>query len=221
VTNRTISINQLAEFSIATDAAKNRIIKQQIVPNKILISWYQTARATIKKYIASKADQNILNNAIELLRKKPVNKPRQLVDKKVSIEALLNMKEIELPCDLTMKKIDIVKPTKKSVELFNTEILIAPDILFQTIVKNTVVWGCIKVHISKGKPFTKEQGSLVANTMLIYLQKNIVRDFENADPDLCICLDVFSGRVISADNRKNTRKIIRNICEELRVLWAA
>ncbi|MBX9782775.1 MAG: hypothetical protein K2X48_05690 [Chitinophagaceae bacterium] len=51
-----ISTNQLAEYSQATEASKKRIIKQQKVPNKLLIPWYQKAKGAIKKFFSNTSD---------------------------------------------------------------------------------------------------------------------------------------------------------------------
>jgi hypothetical protein len=92
-----ISINQLADFSSATNAKKRSIIRQQKEPNKFLVAWYQLPKSRIKKSIENNCDLDPILKGIEELKLRKPEKPRQVLDRQVSIEALSRFINLKLP----------------------------------------------------------------------------------------------------------------------------
>ena len=218
--NYKISINQLAEFSKATEASQKRIIKQQISPGKFLIPWYQQAKGIIKRYLINVNDSTILVKGIQLLDAKKTESKRQIIDKSVSIEAIKLLSKIRFPNYFYNFSFEIIKPESKSYELNNVSILVAPDLIFKTTINNKTIYGAIKIHICKSKPFDSKQSTYVSTILYKYLKKHIASTNDYVYKDLCICLDVFGERVTTAPLKNNLELIeIKKLCENIKTMW--
>lgn len=217
-----ISVNQFAEFSKGTLATKKLIIKQQVTPNKFLLPWYQTARGAMKRYFKNVNNSTPLDQAIEILTTRTADSKRKQIDKRVSIQALNELKSFAFPSVLRNVEFEIIKPEVKSVFINNVNIIVAPDVVLKATNKGEVIYGAIKIHICKTKPFDENQSSYVASLILKYLEKAIPDNEGIVLPELCLCLDIFGGRITPASEKsKKLNSDIRNICEELKLLWAA
>jgi hypothetical protein len=217
-----ISLNQFAEFSKGSIATKKRIIKQQQAPNKFLIQWYQTARSAIKKYLKDINNLTPIDKAIDQLLDKTVQSKRQQSDKTVSIEALQQLKTIAFPSIMKSVDFEIIKIDSKLVQLNGVNIIIAPDVIFKGYFYGQIIYGAVKIHICKYKPFDFGQTQYVSNLIYKYLNKQVPKSQGIVLPELCLCIDIFGGRVTSADAK--SQKIsteIKMLCEELKMLWAA
>ncbi len=216
-----LSVNQFASFIRATPKGKKRIIKQQLKVDPILISWYRTARAAMKKYCSDITNQTPLNVAIDKLIARESKTPLQLNDKRVSIQALQELKKIVLPSLLRHVEYEIIHPKEKSVNLNNVSIIVSPDVIIRGKYKGQAVVGAIKIHISKTRPFDHLQSTQVASILYRYLTKEVVGSGETVLPELCLCLDIFSGRITHATiPTPSDNRILKEICEEVKRLWA-
>jgi len=214
-----ISINQFAEFSSATTASKARIIKQQKKVNKLLIPWYQSAKGSIKRYLTDVNDFTPIEQGVEKLKDKIVNSKRQGIDKTVSIEALQKMIEINLPRILGSIPYQVIKPEIKFVVVNGVKIMVSPELVIKAEIGGRTVYGGVKIHLSKTKPFDVEQCNFVAILMYYYLSE-FAGENERVAPQFCLCVDLFSNRVVSAkENHINESREINKICNEIAQMW--
>lgn len=216
-----ISINQFVDFSKGTDSKKKRIIKQQKEPNKFMISLYQTPRASIKKSLSNNGDRKPIIEGLQRLKDKVPVKPRQVLNKTISIEAIQRYMKIKIPIILKSHKLDIIKkPEIRSIFVEGVEILISPDVIFTLVYNNEKYIGGIKIHISKRNIFELEDSKKVSFLIEKYLK--VIEDKYQAKvlPELCFSLDVFDGRMIDAPKNKlfYTEKI-RETAMEIKSLW--
>lgn len=217
-----ISLNQFAEFSSATEASKKRIIKQQLNPDKFLIPWYQLAKAAIKAFLSNVSDMAPIKKGIERLTVKVPTNGRQITDRKVSIEALNQITYLKFPDLLKDMKFEIVKPLKKAISINDLDIIIAPDVVLKGTLNGKKVYGAVKIHICKSKPFTHNQAEYVSALLYQYLKKEVMQHGEEVMPELCLCVDVFANRVSSHDKvHKSKITEIKSICHQIKTLWAA
>jgi hypothetical protein len=212
----------MAEFPSATESQKNRIIKQQLNPDKIKIAYYQLPKAKIKKCFQLKGDLKPIFEGINtLLARNPVTK-RQATDKSVSIEAMERFVTMKLPGILKEINYTVVKPVKKSTSFADVEVIVSPDIIIKGDFHGKTVFGALKIHISKHKPFDLYKSQIVSNTIYNYLKNEVVMEGEEALPELCFCLDIFSGRIVSAkDSYLSGYSEIIAICNEIKEYWSA
>ena len=210
----------MADFSDSTDNAKRRIIAQQQQPDPFRIFWYQLPKGGVKKSIEKKGDLNPVYDGIQtLIDRKPTNE-RQACDKRVSLEALERFVKIKLPKILHEIDYEIVKSKIKSFRYSNVEIIVAPEIILKGKLNRKTVLGGIKIHISKNKPFDLKKSRYVATTIYKFLNEVIVKEDEAVLPELCFSLDIFSGRIISAEhNNEAVFKEIDDLIDEVKEIW--
>jgi len=221
--NYLISINQLADFSKATDAKKRRIIRQQKEPNKFMVAYYQLAKARMKKTIENHGDlEPILNGMADLLSRKP-EKVRQISDKVVSLEAMkrfINLKLPDLLCNVPHEVIK--KPKFKSIFLNGVEIIISPDVIIRLELDGKKYLGAVKIHISKNNVFDNLQSRYISTLLFKYLKEVIAKDDEEVLDSLCLSIDVFGDSIISVPNNfSDTVNDIEMICDEVKTVWNA
>jgi hypothetical protein len=215
-----LSINQFAEFSSATESGKKRILKQQKNPNKLLIPWYQRAKGAIRKFLANVNDYSVIDNAIKILKEKNPANNRQNIDRNVSIEALEELKKVKLPRLLKYINYELITVEEKTLLINNVDIIVAPEVIIKASYKGEIVYGAVKIHISKGKPFNYNQATYVSALIHEFLTRKIAKPHERVLPELCLCLDVFSKRLVPApNNMKNEIITIGKICDEVKILW--
>ncbi len=219
--NYVISINQLADFSKATDAGKRRIIRQQKQPNKFLVAWYQLPKARIKKAIANNCDLEPIFKGIEELRLRKPNKPRQVLDREVSLEALKRFVNIKLPHLLKDYPHEIIKNVKtKSVIINGVEVIISPDVIYKFKLNGKVYIGAVKIHISKNNIFDNQQSRYISSLLHKYIKEVIIKDGEEVLNELCLSIDVFGEKVVQVPkNLSKALNDIEDICEEVKSIW--
>lgn len=214
-----ISINQFAEFSAATKSAKSRIVKQQINVNMLLIPWYQGAKGSIKRYLKDVNDFTPIEAEIERQKNKPVDTKRKRTDREVSIQALQRMIEMNLPRLFRNINYEVVKSELRSIMMNNVNINISPEIIIKSVVNGKVMYGGVKIHICKTKPFDLQQCHYVAILLHDFLLEIAAKD-EMVLPQFCLCIDIFGSRIVSAKEKhlKESQEI-RSICNEIIELW--
>ncbi|WP_298550167.1 hypothetical protein [uncultured Algibacter sp.] len=219
--NYVISINQLAAFSKATEAGKRRIIKQQKQPNKFMVAWYQLPKARIRKAIANNCDLEPILSGIEELKLRKPEKPRQVLDREVSLEALKRFVKIKLPHLLKDVPHEVIKKVEtKSIIINGVEIIISPDVIYKLKLDGKTYVGAVKVHISKSNVFDNKQSRYISSLVYRYLKEVVIGEGEEVIEELCLSIDVFGEKVIQTPN--NLPKAMTDIeilCEEVKSIW--
>lgn len=215
-----ISVNQLADFSTASEAGKKRIIRQQVKPSKVKISWYQMSKAKIRKSMEQKGSLDPIMEGIKILEaRRPVTK-FQVNDKNVSLEALKRFVNIKLPGALKKMDYSVIKPKSNTLELKDVDIIVAPDVVIKGKFMGQTVVGGIKIHISKTKPFDLNQAQYVSSVICKYLKDIVAEKGDIVMPELCFCLEVFDERLVPAPEKyEEIIKKVRDLCEEVKFLW--
>lgn len=170
--NCKISINQLADFTVSTEAKKKSIIRQQKNPNPFMVAWYQLPRARFKKSIQLGGDLDPVFDGIEILKNRVPEKPRQVLDRTVSLEAMRRFTQLKLPSLLGYPLQIIKKVEVKTIWVNGVEIIISPDVMFKTNIDGIEYLGAVKIHISKNNIFDREQSLSVSSMIHHYLKEN-------------------------------------------------
>lgn len=217
-----ISINQLAEFSDSTLASKKRIIKQQKVPDKLLIPWYQLAKSATKKFLPNVDDYTPVMEAIEKLSISNPKNNRQRIDKGVSLEALEILKHFRFPKILKDLNYEVIISGEKAMFVDDVKLIIAPEIIIRAETNGKYTYGGIKLHVCKGKPFNFTQASYVATALHEFLTEKVAGINESVNPNLCFCFDIFAQRLTPASHGiQNNFNNVKTVCSEIRDLWLA
>ncbi|MBU3820428.1 hypothetical protein KO566_00015 [Flavobacteriaceae bacterium XHP0103] len=216
-----ISINQFANFYKGTESVKKRIIRQQKEPNKFLVAWYQLPKSRIKKSIENNCDLEPILKGIEELKLRQPQKPRQVLDRAVSLEALNRYVNIKLPDLLKSVPYEIIKNVEfNSITIKGVEIIISPDVIFRLKANGKTYLGAVKVHISKSNVFDNIQSRYISSLLHKYLKEVVAQADEEVLEDLCLSIDVFGEKVISVPkNLSKSLLEIEVICEEVKSIW--
>ncbi len=220
--NYQISVNQLAVFPGLTEAGKKRVIAQQLKPDRLKVSWYQLSKSSFRKSIQRNGDLQPIYDGIKTLMGRQPTSKHQIDDRKVSIEALERFLTIQLPKVFKDVKFTILKPKTKNITISDVEVIVAPDTILLGNFNGKDVIGAVKFHISKNEPFDLNESKRVASTIHRYLNNEFHDDNYTILPELCCCIDVFSGRIVNAtqvDNR--VEKEVDEICLEVKKVWDA
>ncbi len=217
-----ISLNQFAEYGAAKrEATKNRIIRQQKVPNPFLIPWYQLAKSSIRKCLKEKGDLSPVYKALDVLQERVPKNKRQLIDRRVSIEALELFLSQKLPSVIGHKNVEIIDTPDKYLLVEGLNINVAPEVVFRLTKPNgKTTIGAIKLHVCKGKPFSIETATLASSIIVEYLKQHFKNEI--IDPSLCFSLDVFAERVTPAQvNQEINRVKVIELSKEIIANWEA
>lgn len=215
-----ISINPMAEFLEATESRKKRIITEQLDPDPVRIPYYQKARSVIAKSILLNGDMNIIEDAIPQIAGRIVEKDWQRNDKVNSLKVLNLWKGMNLPEKFTNNKLIKISTKAKFFPLFGIQIKVSPTAIFKIEIDGQTYIGAFKIHLSKGKPFNVKQSAFVAQLLNLFLNNFVVREDEIVDPQLCLCIDPFSGTMVSASNKiKYDVNQLKQACQEIASIY--
>lgn len=215
-----ISLNQLAEYSGASDATKRRIIRQQINPDPFRVPWYQRTKAGIKRCIALKGDLSPVLEAIRIIESQPATTRWQVNNRNVSLEALKRFIKIKMPVLLRNLDFQVIRPENRSILLSEVDVIVAPEIVLKGKQNGKTVYGGVKLHISKNKPFDLRKSQYVASVIYKYLKDVVAGSKDVVLPELCLCLDVFNERLVPATgNVEEDLQQLRELCNEIKTLW--
>lgn len=215
-----VSLNQIVAFSRATKSTKVAIAKQQVVINPFLVPWYQLAKNRIKKYFHNTQELDPIFEAINILKSRIPNSSRQATDRKVSLEALQRIISLKIPSFLKGLKYEVVKTSQKSFVIGKVTVNVNPDIIIRAQVGGKTVYGGLKIHLSKGKPFDLGQCYNVASVLQKFISEKIAQDGEIVSPELCFCLDVFGDRLVGSPSDYFSRfQEVDQVCEEFVEVW--
>jgi hypothetical protein len=215
-----ISINPFAEYLEATELRRISILKEQMKPDKRRIPYYQLAKARIKLSILNSANYNIITNGIRQLKEKQTEKKWQIIDRKNSILALEQFKEMVLPEKIIRNELEEVKTTFKYINLYGVNIKISPNLIFRITINGKKEIGACKIYTAKGKPFSNSQSKVIATLLYQFLSEHVAKEDEYVNPELCFCVDVFAGTTINSGSRISVdMKNIKFICAEIPRKW--
>ena len=218
--NYHISVNQFAAFAKATPKGKKRIISNQIKVDLVLVSWYRTAKAFMRKYFQNFNSTAPLKECIEKLNAKEVKTKHDAIDKRVSIEAIEKLLHIVFPRPLYNSHYEFLKAEKTPVNINDVDISITPEAIFKTKINGIVVYGGIKLHFGKSRPFDYTQCRYISILLQDYIKNNILKPGEKVEPKLCLCVDIFSERVVSSEGKSSTEVAkIKELCNEIKEIW--
>jgi hypothetical protein len=219
--NCTISINPLADFSIASDAKRRSIIQNQKKPDTFKVSWYQLARARMKSTLAKKGDVTPILEGINQLKAKIPTKTRQINDRQVSLEAMERFLHMKLPNVLNGINYEVIKTESKSIKIKGVEVIVSPDIIIKAIIDDVTYVGAVKIHISKSNVFDNNQLRFIASTIYMYLDEVFDNEEYVVMPELCLAIDIFGSRIVNApkiiDSEINNIEVI---CQEVKDVWS-
>jgi hypothetical protein len=215
-----ISINQLASFPKKTQNGKIAIIRQQLKPNTVVVTKYKQAKKIVATALVSNGNKGIIVKGIEDFKKSIATTKTQVQNKVGSIAALEKFLKKKLPHIFLENAFEIMTPKRKNkLVMSDVEIVVSPDLIIKTIIDGQAYFGAIKIHISQGGVFDREDAKYVTTCLFQYMN-NHYGDLGTIWSELCLCVDVFGDNIKYAPaNTDNTIDKINVLCEEIKQLW--
>lgn len=215
-----ISISQFADFLESTDSEKKRIVLGQMNLNKDIPFYYQKARAEIRKSVLFKGSQVSVNMAITELTERPTDTSWKKTNKTISIEALKKWKMMNLPATILDNDLKLVRTTAKHLPFYDVQIKVSPDGIFRLETNGVKYIGAFIIHLSKGKKFNHRQSALVTQLLNQFLSNFVAQEDEIVDPQLCMCIDPFSGTIVTSSNKITYDMLqFKDVCREIQKIW--
>lgn len=156
-----LSINQLANYLVATPTQRRRIIQNAKTPPTFLVNWYDFARQAIRDFIVGGlADEVILaNEATRLGRLVPTNdyEETRYRTNAAALDAFLDCYE---DLDLEGFVLQEAPATSTFLCVNNVEISVRPEFISSGAYRGQDYVGGLKLYFSKDDPLTTTFGSL-------------------------------------------------------------
>lgn len=106
------------------------------------------------------------------------------------------------------------------MSIADVNVTVSPEIIIKVFIDDKIFYGGVKVHISKTKPFSIQQCSYSATVLAEYIKKNVAKENEMVDPQLCLSIDIFAGRIVAASEEYiEELKMVRQYCKEVKQIW--
>ena len=216
-----VSVNKLGEFVYASSIRQKGIVKDQAAERSpgFKAFRYNEARAACVRYFAEGFDLTIIDNAIEALNKKEILNEHDANDQKASIEALNELKNIDLT-QFSGLKFERYSGDAK-IEISGVDVKVNPDLIIRGEQKKKKVIGAIKIHIIKDSLSSKSQ-SVVATVLQKFIDEKVRNEDERVLHNLMFSIDIFAGTVHPAP--KAQALLLANIeasCDVYRLIWQA
>lgn len=215
-----MSLNKLAEYSEASATRRTRIIEDQKQPIEVITARYGSVYSTLSKFFSfHMADESYIKEAIETLSTKHVTTTWQEDDKRNSLLALEQFKNIGLP-DLSNLIVKKYSGRKKHIIIEGVKLSINPDLIISGTHRGKKIKGAIKFHVSKNNCLTPMGQGYVTTLINKFVSEYCLIDDETVSLKHCISIDVFAQRWSSAP--KSYIRLMKDIissCHEINSRW--
>jgi hypothetical protein len=214
-----ISAAKLGDYRDASPSRRERILRDQKDPPTVKIAPYERARHAIRAALLSGSNPR---DRLECLA---VNIEQQLAKNDFDAEALrlsaLAVRRFagaytSIPFRAALPSL----PTGdiKHLVIEGVRVSISPTVfLHKANLKGNGQWGALLVVLRKGEPMSEPAGRAVAELLRMLLR---AAGKETVNPDLCLVVDAFSGKVFHAS--ASGRRIVADLecaCREIASRW--
>jgi len=215
-----IALNQLAEYMIASDVTRQRILTTCRFRPIARIVQYNDGRSMVAFHIASgSASINDLQIKLDKLARKPVSSGFEA--QQLELNCALIAKYIALSNVIELPGTKILKPPLASEKLkYNgVEISVEPDLIVMDKKDGQALVGAAKIRYSKGKPVDAEAAEYVGVGLFDFAE-SCLGNYGLAAKKLCFSLDLHSGQSIACPS-STTRKLnnMKAACAGIAAQW--
>lgn len=222
-----LSANQLAEYLIAGAPRRKSILQEAKFPPVMIIIRYDDARTVIGGHLAGTA--RALEDAIAALRAKaasPETSPNAAQNYELSIQAIESFrKSVD---EFAFGGALFSKPSMRNRKLQIAGVTISVSIDASTAgtkKDGTAAIGAAMLMFcksarSEAKETEWTQKCKTVASLIYALLKSSPDTVKNCDPNLCMVIDVFNGKVHKAKHQqKQLMNAITAACEEISLVW--
>lgn len=217
-----ISANDLAAYMVASETAKQSIIRRNYEPQAFVVTRYQDARGAIKAHLSDLArSQNPLNDAISMFEQRaadPAESDTRQDDARQSIEVLNALRG--MGNQLGRHQFHNTANSQPKLVLAGVEISVRADLWVHGESRGQEqIGGAIFRMTQDDGGRRADMGRYVATMLRMHLDQNNPTDRTPANR-LCMAVDVRHGEVFQAPNA-NARRMsdLEAACRVIHALW--
>lgn len=217
-----ISANDLAAYMVASETAKQSIIRRNYEPQAFVVTRYQDARSAIKAHLSDLArSQNPLNEAIRMFEQRavdPSESDTRQDDARQSIEVLNALRGMDN--QLGRFQFNETANSQPKLMLAGVEVSVRADLwVYGQSRGEEQIGGAIFRMTQDDGGRRADMGRYVATLLRMHLDQNNPTNRAPANR-LCMAVDVRHGDVIVAPN-SNMRRVndLEAACRVIHALW--
>jgi hypothetical protein len=220
-----ISANQLAEYALAAPSRRRTILRNAKFAPTYLVIRYGEARKAICSYLSNDlrpttflADEE--TRLLGLSQTAPT--PFQQNDAALSAEAVRYFRKMTNQKGIPQTATFSVATNLPNLALGDsgTEVSVSIDLVARN--KSKGLLGGVLLQTSKAvsaKSWRDEHSKYVASLVWLLAQKHL-KEMGKIDRKLCMCIDVFGGRITLAPSSYKSRLTnLEAACDEINALW--
>lgn len=217
-----ISANDLAAYMVASETAKQSIIRRNFEPQAFVVTRYQDARSAIRAYLSDLArSQNPLNDAMQMFEQRaadPSESDTRQDDARQSIEVLTALRGMNN--QLARYQFHDAGQSQPKLVLAGVEVSVRADLwVYGQSRGEEQIGGAIFRMTQDDGGRRSEMGRYVATLLRMHLDQNNPTNRIPANR-LCMAVDVRHGEVFTAP-ASNARRMndLEAACRVIHALW--
>lgn len=216
-----VSINQLANYLVASPAQRRRIIRDAKYPAAFRVNWYDLARRPICAFIAGGlTDEGPLTTEATRLYSLTGATAYEDARNRTNAEALEAFPECCEEIDLAGMTVQAGPNDCPKLVIHGISISVRPEFLLCGQHRGQGCAGALKLYFSKDDRLTEDTALYITCVLMRYVQNHCQPTNHITRHANCQVVDVFGKQVYSAP-RSTTRRFqdIDAACQELALLW--
>lgn len=212
-----VSLNKIAEFTYASSARKERIVKEQKIKKPFIAAGYREAEDFIPQFFGKKQDAQLLQQHLQNLTALHGFTPKDSLNN--SINGLLALQTMTPIPFGNVEYHQLPRNSHDGIIVEDVFINVRPDVLLTKITKGITTMGAVKLHFPKSNPLGEKGGYCVAAVLLEYLSQ-LSAPLGTPKYGLCYSVDVQPNEVyVSPASYKRIMKDLEAACRQYKLLW--
>jgi hypothetical protein len=216
-----VSLSKLAEFTYASSARREAIVRGHLKPKTVVVVGYKYAEDYVPIFLKNGQDSTGLTNHISSLIN--INGIRPSKPLKYSIDGLLALQQ-GAPFNFANSGEITCYPVNRNysggIDIDGVYVSMRPDAQIVSRKGKIVRAGTIKMHFPKSHPLNEQSGRCAAVLLHECLQNLTIREGERHYSQ-CFFVDVPSAQLFQAPrNYKLIMKDVLAACRQYKLMWA-
>ncbi len=216
-----ISINQLAQYLVASPLRRRRIIAGQKRPPTFMVNWYEFAKNVIASFVVGGcADEDLIVNEIDRLYAETPANAYEETRYRTNAEALTAFLESYDELDFGGLAISVGDHDPPQLQISGVAVSVRPEFTLDGEYRRQPSVGALKLYFSKDQPLNDQTSRYITSVVHRYVAEVIAADGVSALPRHACVLDVFAGVLYTAPAATSRRfQELNAACQEIALWW--
>jgi len=222
-----LSANQVADYLSANATNRRRILSEAKYPPTMILVRYDDARTAVAAHLAANgAKKNILSDALLSIRRKADKEGVTSYKKqnhKLCVDAIEAFGAAEAKMGVGMVRFKAPDTHNSKLKISGVSVSVSLDLVTERAdgKGNKVIGGAVLVFSKTGGPEKNIEARCLAIALLVHeLLKQKLKAGEACDPNICMAIDVFNGKVYRAKSQQKLLfRTIETSCDEVATIW--